>query len=405
MATSRTAGRIVGVDVARGLALIGMAATHIFPDYDASGDVHPAYVVAAGRASALFAVLAGVSLSLVASRTPSLRRFRVATVVRAGLLLVLGYALSTLDSPPLVILAYYALLFLVAVPLLGLGTRTLVVLAVVWVLLSPLASHLLRATVVPAFPVGEPDLPGLPVQLAVSGVYPVLTWTTYLLVGLALGRLPLRRPGVGWTLLLAGAATAAAARVASSVLLGLAGGRSGLVEGTPLAPEAVDRALDAGMFGVTPTSDPAWLLVAAPHSGTTLDLLGTAGSAAAVLGLCLLLTVRGVGPLFPVAAAGSMTLTLYSAHVIALRRDGPLLLDDRLQLWLLHVAVALVAASLWRWLVGRGPLEAVHDASCRRGSRALPCVDDHGRADGRDRLRQERGRPAAGRTRRGGRRR
>ncbi|MEO7982171.1 MAG: hypothetical protein ABI807_14915, partial [Sporichthyaceae bacterium] len=252
-----------------------MAATHIFPDYGAQGQVHPAYVVAAGRASALFAVLAGVSMSLVASRADSLRRFRVATVVRSVLLLVLGFGLGALDSPPLVILEYYALLFLVAVPLLGLRTRTLGVLAVVWVLVSPPASHLLRWTVVPEFPVGEPDLLGLPVQQAVSGVYPVLTWTTYLLVGLALGRLPLRRQQVAWALLVGGAVFALAARALSSVLLGLAGGRTGLDEGTPLPAEAVDRALDVGLLGVTPAGDPAWLLVAAPHSGATLDLLGT----------------------------------------------------------------------------------------------------------------------------------
>ena len=36
----------------------------------------------------------------------------------------------------------------------------------------------------------------------------------------------------------------------------------------------------------------------------------------------------------------------------------PLLLDDRTELWLLHVAVALVLATFWRTVVGRGPLEA-----------------------------------------------
>jgi hypothetical protein len=269
-----------------------------------------------------------------------------------------------------VILEYYALLFLVAVPLLGLGSRTLLVTAGVWAVLSPVLSQGLRSTVVPAFQVGEPDLPGLPVQLAVSGIYPVLTWTTYLLVGLAVGKLPLRRPDVAWWLLGVGVVAALAARFASAGLLGLAGGRSELAHGTPLPPDQVDRALDAGLFGVTPTGDTAWLLVAAPHSGATLDLVGTSGSALAVLGLCLLVTRLGAGPLSPVAAAGSMTLTLYSAHVLALRTNGPLLLDDRLHLWLLHVAVALVAATIWRLLVGRGPLEGATTWISRRLARA-----------------------------------
>lgn len=366
---SWAAGRIVGVDIARAVALGGMFAVHIFPAYDGFGTVHPAYQVAAGRASALFAVLAGVSLSLLAARTPSLPRLRVAVVARSGVLLLLGLALSTVDSPPLVILEYYALLFLVAVPLFGLRTRTLVGLAAVWAVGSPLLSQLLRATVVAPFPPGEPDLPGLPVQLAVSGIYPVLTWTTYLLVGLVLGRLALRRTSVAVALLAGGAAVALAARLGSSLLLAAAGGREHLT--TPTFPRAeVDRALDAGLFGVTPVSDAHWLLVAAPHSGTTFDLVGTAGSAAAVLGLCLLLTRRGPGLLLPLAAAGSMSLTLYTAHVLALRDDGPLLLEDRLVLWLLHVAVALVAATLWRARVGRGPLEAMTTAVSVRAARS-----------------------------------
>jgi uncharacterized membrane protein len=367
--SGRTSRRLAGVDVARGLALLGMAAVHIFPEASGDGSLHPAYVVAAGRAAALFAVLAGVGLALLTGSRigASLRRVRLAVAVRAVLLLALGLALGSVDSPPLVILQYYALLFLVAVPLLGLPARLLAPLAAAWAVLSPLASQLLRSTVVDPFPVAEPGGAGLPVQLAVSGVYPVLTWTTYLLAGLAVGRLALRRPSVAVGLLLAGSALALGARVLSSALLSAAGGAAELARQTPeLGRSGVDRALEGGLFGVTPTTDERWLLVASPHSGTTLDLVGTTGSSLAVLGLCLLLTVRGAGPLFPLACAGSMTLTLYFAHVLALRTGGPLLLDDRTDLWLLHVAAALVAATLWRPLVGRGPLEAATTWVSRR---------------------------------------
>jgi uncharacterized membrane protein len=59
--------RVVGVDVARALALVGMMATHILPGLE-QGQVSFSHQLAAGRASALFAVLAGVSLVLVAGR-------------------------------------------------------------------------------------------------------------------------------------------------------------------------------------------------------------------------------------------------------------------------------------------------------------------------------------------------
>ena len=70
-----------------------------------------------------------------------------------------------------------------------------------------------------------------------------------------------------------------------------------------------------------------------------------------------------------------MTFTLYSLHVLALAEDSPLLVDDRPTLWLAHVVVALLLASVWRTTVGRGPLEALAawlDRAARRAAGADP---------------------------------
>jgi len=123
------------------------------------------------------------------------------------------------------------------------------------------------------------------------------------------------------------------------------------------------------MFGTTPTSDAAWLLVAAPHSSTTLDLLHTIGTSALVLGVALLLTRRGAGLLLPLACTGSMTLTLYCLHVLALADGAPVPSREPLTVWQLHVAVALTLATVWRLLVGRGPLEALGAGLARAAGR------------------------------------
>jgi len=68
---------------------------------------------------------------------------------------------------------------------------------------------------------------------------------------------------------------------------------------------------------------------------------------------------------------GSMTFTLYSLHVLALAKGSPFLVEDRRTLWLAHVVVALVVASLWRTSVGRGPLEALAAWLDRRARRAV----------------------------------
>ncbi|MGH8971165.1 MAG: heparan-alpha-glucosaminide N-acetyltransferase domain-containing protein, partial [Actinomycetes bacterium] len=141
----RGAARLAGVDVARALALFGMMSVHVFPPFTDDGALHPAYAVAAGRSAALFAVLAGVGLALASGgiRPPvgaGLRAARVGALARAALLLVLGLLLGEVDSPPLVILAYYAVLFAAAPPFLGLRARTLAVLAAGWALLAPVVS-------------------------------------------------------------------------------------------------------------------------------------------------------------------------------------------------------------------------------------------------------------------------
>ena len=80
----------------------------------------------------------------------------------------------------------------------------------------PVLSYLLRPHL-STLPIGQPtaaDLasPGrLLVELTITGTYPALAWTAYLFLGMALGRLPLRRPAVAVLVALTGAALATAA--------------------------------------------------------------------------------------------------------------------------------------------------------------------------------------------------
>ena len=164
-------------------------------------------------------------------------------------------------------------------------------------------------------------------------------------------------------LLVGGSVVAVAAKLVSSALLGAAGGVDRLQASLPaddFLAQDTERWVRAGLYGTTPTTDWRWLLISSPHSGTTFDLAHTCATAAAVIGACLLL-VRYLPrwSYLPLAATGSMTLTLYTAHVLALADGSALLMDDRLHLWLTHVVVAVAIATLWRTLVGRGPLESL----------------------------------------------
>jgi len=67
----RTKRRIMGVDVARGFALIGMIAVHVLSATNAAGEPSLEWTLFAGHSAALFATLAGVSLAfMTGGRTP-----------------------------------------------------------------------------------------------------------------------------------------------------------------------------------------------------------------------------------------------------------------------------------------------------------------------------------------------
>ncbi|HWM05860.1 MAG TPA: heparan-alpha-glucosaminide N-acetyltransferase domain-containing protein [Actinophytocola sp.] len=354
MLTDRTAGRpgrLVGLDVARCLALVGMIATHtLMPPLP--GEDRPLWHwLASGRASALFAVLAGVSLALMSGGTRPVRgRERAATTaglaVRALLIAALGLALGDLDSGLAVILAYYGVLFLLGLPFLGLRAPALFGLAAAWLVLTPVASYLLaphlppRTFALPTFDrLAEPGL--LLSEITVTGYYPVLPWLAYLFAGMAVGRLDLRRRGTDVRLALWGLGVAVGAQVLAEVL---------------------SPAENAADFHGTVPPEAGWdlLRVADPHSGTPLDLATTIGSALAVIGICLvvarLLPRAGERALAVAFGAGTMTLSLYSLHVLLHTPDwSP---DDHGQAaFRAHALVVLVIGAAFVVLRWSGPLE------------------------------------------------
>lgn len=361
-------GRLVGLDVARCLALLGMVAVHVLPDDGSTGGLDTLREVASGRAAALFAVLAGVTLALLTGRERPVRgRARVAAsaglAVRAVLIALIGLVLGHVDSGLAVILTYYGLLFLLGLIFVPLGWRALLTLAGLWTLIVPVVSHLLRPHLpprtleVPSFEqLSEPGR--LLAELAFTGYYPVVPWLAYLLVGMGVGRMDLTRRTVALALAAGGAAVAV---VASGV-------------SRTLADPAYARLAESGMHGVAPADNWKWLLVAGPHTATPFDLAQTSGSALAVIGVCLLVVSLAVGwterALAVLFGAGTMTLTLYTLHVV-LRTDLLWPPDHGAEALRWHALVLLWVGAVLVALERRGPLESVVREASRGVSRAV----------------------------------
>lgn len=406
------APRIMGVDVARGLAVFGMIGVHVgvAATFDAGNPLTWTALVE-GRSSILFAVVAGISVAFATGmRTrptgEALRSARLRMAGRALAVLAIGLALELLGSSIAVILPIYGLLFLILIPFLGLRRRTLIVTATALALAGPTLIALVRALTLGGSGAG--------VDFLITGSYPLTVWLPLILAGMAVGRSSLRETrtavvvtglgvllavggyGVGsavngnadsWTsgaALSSGSASFSGTTPGDQVDLngktcitksdavitcfsgkGSMGG-SGDMGGAGSGSGPYLERLGASDLGTSLAG--AWGV--SPHSGGTFEIIGSGGFALAIVGACLLLS-RPLRWLFlPVAAVGSMPLTAYSAHVISFAvLISPLALAPSLMsfegngsstaFWLACIGALLVGCTAWALTRGRGPLERV----------------------------------------------
>jgi uncharacterized membrane protein YeiB len=338
--------RLSGVDVARAVALLGMVAAHVggVTDHLDWSDPSSWSAVVNGRSSSLFAVLAGVSVGLVSGRTtppgpPEIGRVRARLAIRAVLIVVIGVALMLLGTPVYVILPTYGVLFLLVLPALRWPRWALSIAAGACALLSaPFA-----VAIVPLYA----DTGSFEQQLGL--VYPVVTFLAYVLVGLGVARSGLEDRSTQVALLASGVVVATAAYVVGTLLAPIPADAGNAFPGVPYVSEGSTAGQAVAQVFLSPRD----------HSSSVVDVLGTAGVAIAVIGLCSLLvdgrgrTVQRIA--FPLVAIGSMPLSIYALHLVVIAAVPGL--PQGLATWWGFAVGAALFAMLWQRFLGRGPLE------------------------------------------------
>lgn len=339
--------RLVGIDLARGLAVIGMLAAHLLAIDPFSADDPATWIdVVNGRSSILFATLAGVSIALVTGATLPLTgsaRTRASgrIALRGALLWAIGILLVMTGVPVYVILPAYAVLFALSIPFLGLRARGLFLAAGLVAVVMPWVYPFLDAA-----PIWS-GLGGDELAAFVGWAYPFPVWIAFLLAGMGLGRLDLRRVAVQVRVTAIGAALAA---------IGYGG---------------------AATFGSALADDPYLAAVgsAEAHSSGLGEVVGSGGFAFAVIGVCLLVCGTPLRWLaIPLRAVGSMPLTAYVLQIVVWAVFAAVVLGDTSDLvgvrdagLFLPLTLGLVVGcTVWALLVGRGPLEALIDGIVRR---------------------------------------
>lgn len=348
--------RILGLDIARGLAILGMIYLHLG---------HPLWqtkVILSGLPAALFAVIAGVTMMLIwtnaSARATARVEARAQSAAHAQADAVASAAQAITQAPTMQTIAKLAargaLITLIGLVLLPAGGEIQVVLVVLgatmlataWVPPLPTAAKvalLLIATAAATWRYAPLELP-LP--------YPHLAWVAYILAGMILFDVYVGKDGTG------------------------AGGVIKITTAIACLAAAI------GFYLRFQTGLPGWAR-ATGHTGVLGEIVLSIAVAAIVLHLSLIVG-RRMKATNPLVALGSMALTVYILHVLsALWWQTHVSLHS--DMW----AAAFIAAFLvfaWAWkklaagparklFAGQGPAErcvaqVVRLIAGERGARA-----------------------------------
>ncbi|MFD8769067.1 heparan-alpha-glucosaminide N-acetyltransferase domain-containing protein [Microbacterium oxydans] len=390
------------MDVARGLALVGMFGAHLMvasgPDFTLS-DPSTWLDIVNGRSSILFALLAGVSLALMTggaqnATADELRKIRLRLVGRGAAIFVIGLLVELLGSGIAVILTLYGVLYILAAFTVHLRTRVLVIAGAALGILGPPLLALIGTL--------SPDLGGPGLSLVLFGTYPITVWAALLCAGLVIGRLDLTRVKTAVVMLVCGGlvaiggytlgglltppqqdvTTSSSASDSSSV-----SGSMSMVPGDEVdisgmtcqtsdgivacfTPEKASLfAGDGGGDGdgqsyfdrVASQDPPAKMLEAvtnfSAHSGGVLEILASGGFAVAILGLCLIVTRYARWAVVPLAAYGAVPLTGYVIQAILILAGAATWLPNPVLPWIALSLLMMAGALVWTRTVGKGPLE------------------------------------------------
>ena len=285
--------RIVGLDIARSLAIIGMVVLHM------ASLVWHTKVILNGLPAALFAILAGITLMIIA------RNFTVTTLLR--------------------ILARGCIITLIGLALLPLGGEIQVVLVVIGITMMLLCwvppLHWAWKLILFAAATVAATVKYAPLTL--PQVYPLLAYIAYFFAGMLLYEIYIRKQR-------------AAAQWVSTAIAGIVAA--------------------IGFYFRFTTDIPVWLRFTG-HTGVVGEIVLSIAVAAVVLHLCLLAGRAASKLVYPFAALGAMSLSIYILHVLtAYYWQSHIALHNTA--WACaFIALFLVIATLWRRLIGKGPAE------------------------------------------------
>jgi len=342
--------RIIGYDVARSLAIIGMVMVNYKVVMAASekGSEWLVWLVGLldGRAAATFVILAGIGISMLTHKgrvnqdKEQIRRNQKMLFKRAVFLFVIGLLYTPLW--PADILHFYGVYIAIAALILTISDRQL------WLGATGLSLAFLISVFIFDYEKGWDfstltyldfwTFSGMFRHIFFNGFHPVIPWLAFILIGMWLGRQEVDNIQIRKRIFWMGFSMVAVAETLSFILVRKFSGEI------------------ASVFSTTPMPP------------MPLYILAGAGTSIIIIMLCLEITFRYPNSRIfpPLVATGQLALTLYVAHVVI--GMGFLEIIGRLENQTLSFAIisaaifsalAIIFSYYWKKRFQHGPLEWV----------------------------------------------
>lgn len=297
--------RIIGIDVARALAVFGMIIVNFKMVLGGEGNEVAKSItgIFEGKAAATFVVLAGLGLAMMSNSAIDQKDLAKLKVVRARLvkrsvfLIILG--LSYLVIWPADILHFYGVYMLFVLAMLRQPPKRIFTVAVLLIFFYPLLMLLWSYDLGWNFETfnyqGFWTISGFLRNLFYNGFHPVLPWASFMLIGFWFGRQDLQNPQFVYKTLRISVIVFASIQLISLLLLNVLSGGNAATH-----------------------SELSQILGTSPMPPLPIYMISGSSIAIAVICLCILLAEK-----FPTSRiidalnkTGQLALTFYVAHVV-----------------------------------------------------------------------------------------
>ncbi|MGV0439723.1 heparan-alpha-glucosaminide N-acetyltransferase domain-containing protein [Corynebacterium mastitidis] len=352
--------RLLGLDMARGIAIIGMVMAHTLevPEKISLTDIHSWEAISVGRPAIMFALISGISVSIATRKYDQKdlngkNEIKLSLVYRGIFIFSLGLFLEILGSGLSIILSMYGALYLLAICLIGVKSRDIAIYSIITAVFGPVFFAIILHL--------SPGAEGEGIAFLFQGTYSFIVWSSLMMLGMLIGRIDLHSSRNLVTLFIFGFTISVIGYTIGTIYdsreyLQIKSGEKFGFKGKGAEFYGKDSEIGSDIIGNIQHA----FLSARPHSGSTMEIIGSGGFAICIVSACILICFYSRKFFIPLATIGMMPLTSYFIHVTTFTiYQGKGGWSPSFELFFYSIMLILIVSSIFFSIRKKGPLESL----------------------------------------------